>query len=153
MDSACGIKQDSRQDNIFSIYRFRVSFAVLTALFLPVTSTTSLWLQVRQQAGRQSGANTKASSRARAMPRSCVCASAGCPVHTVPHWLHHCHTSQHFFGLVTLFGGVISCCTRRYLGEIWAMIQPRALSQAACLKLGGDMLLHDWSICKSLYIL
>ena len=50
VDSACGIKQDSQQENIFSIYRFRVSFAVLTALFLPVTSTTSLRLQVRQEA-------------------------------------------------------------------------------------------------------
>ena len=62
VDSACGIKQDSRQEKIFSMYRFDVSFAVLTALFLPVTSTTSLRLQARQQAARQSGAITQASA-------------------------------------------------------------------------------------------
>ena len=41
--------------------------AVLTALFLPVISTTSLRLQVRQQVGRLSGAITQASKRARAI--------------------------------------------------------------------------------------
>ena len=30
VDSACGITQDSRQEKIFSMYRFDVSFAVLT---------------------------------------------------------------------------------------------------------------------------
>ncbi len=46
------------------------------------------------------------------------------------------------------FGGVISGCTLWYSGEIWGVIQPRVLSQAACLKLGGDVLLHDWSVCN-----
>ena len=48
---------------------------------------------------------------------------------------------------------VISCSARRYSCEIWGAIQPRVLSQAACLKLGGDVCLHDWSVCKSLYTL
>ena len=64
VDSVCGITQDSLQENIFSMYGFDVSFAVLSALFLLVTSTTSLRLQARQQAGRQSGAITQASTHA-----------------------------------------------------------------------------------------
>jgi len=70
-----------------------------------------------------------------------------------PHWPHDCHTRRHFFGLVTLFGVVISCCTQRYSGEIWWAIQPRVLSQAACLKPAGEAWLHEWSICKSFYTL
>ena len=70
-----------------------------------------------------------------------------------PHWPHDCHTSRHFFRLVTLLGGVISCCTQRYSGEIWGVIQPTVLSHAACLKPGGEAWLHDWSVCKSFYTL
>ena len=77
----------------------------------------------------------------------------GLPCPHWPHCPHRCHTSRHFFCLVTLLGGVASCCTRRYSGEIWGAIQPRVLSQAACLKRGGEVWLHDWSVCKSCYTL
>ena len=47
VDSACGITQDSRQEKIFSMYRFDVSFAVLTALFLPARGRARVCVSIR----------------------------------------------------------------------------------------------------------
>ena len=81
--------------------------------------------------------------------------SAGCLGHTG----HTGHTTvtlvNTFWPGHTFRGGhfLLYPAVFRSPGEIWGVIQPRALSQAACLKLGGEVLLHDWSVCKSSYTL